>query len=232
MPPPQLPPLPPGPLTLAAARQLGLSDHQWRTEGVAAPDADRANPHRAGVGTRARGPVCPGPTGGLRVLARHCGSALGPSPSVRTGGSGGPGRDPCHRARSHRAARLHPAPRRGTARARGPRRAAGDRPRRHLGGPRGGHGEGDRHHRPRRCRGRGREPPAGGVPRRGSHQGAVHGGIRSRSRDANRNGLLTDEGWRVLEIFSEDVFDAPRRVQTLTRFAGALVLDLTTLRIA
>jgi len=66
----------------------------------------------------------------------------------------------------------------------------------------------------------------------GEYQGAVHGDIRSRSRDANRNGLLTDEGWRVLEIFSQDVFDAPRRVQTLTRFAGALVLDLTTLRIA
>ena len=137
-------------------------------EGVAAPDADRAHPHRAGVGPRACGPVRPGPTGGLRVLARHCGSALGPSASVRTGGSGGPGRDPCHRARSHRATRLHPAPRRGTARARGPRRAAGDRPRRHLGGPRGGHGERARHHRPRRGRGRGREPPAGGVPRRGS----------------------------------------------------------------
>ena len=34
MPPPQLPPLPPGPLTLAAARQLGLSDHQWRLKGL------------------------------------------------------------------------------------------------------------------------------------------------------------------------------------------------------
>ena len=34
MPPPQLPTLPPGPLTLAAARQLGLSDHQWRLKGL------------------------------------------------------------------------------------------------------------------------------------------------------------------------------------------------------
>ena len=33
-PPPQLPTLPPGPLTLAAARQLGLSDHQWRLKGL------------------------------------------------------------------------------------------------------------------------------------------------------------------------------------------------------
>ena len=30
MPPPELPPLPPGPLSLGAARELGLRDHQWR----------------------------------------------------------------------------------------------------------------------------------------------------------------------------------------------------------
>src|SRR4051812_4934278 len=33
MPPPQPPPLPPGPLTLTAARRLGLRDHQWRGAG-------------------------------------------------------------------------------------------------------------------------------------------------------------------------------------------------------
>ena len=34
MPPPQLPPLPPGPLSLGAARRLGLSDHEWRLPGL------------------------------------------------------------------------------------------------------------------------------------------------------------------------------------------------------
>src|SRR6187200_1745290 len=57
-------------------------------EGVAAPDADRAHPHRAGVGPRACGPVRLGPPGGLRVLARHCGSALGPSASALKGQEG------------------------------------------------------------------------------------------------------------------------------------------------
>lgn len=66
---------------------------------------------------------------------------------------------------------------------------------------------------------------------RGRAQGKVHAGIRNRSRDSNRNGLMEDEGRRVLEIFSEDVHDAPRRVQTLGRFAGALDLDPGGLRI-
>ena len=65
----------------------------------------------------------------------------------------------------------------------------------------------------------------------GEYQGAVHGGIRNRSMDSYRNGLVEDEGWRVLEIFSEDVFDAPRRVGLLSRFAGALALDPRGLRI-
>ena len=65
----------------------------------------------------------------------------------------------------------------------------------------------------------------------GEYQGKVHAGIRNRSRDSYRNGLVADEGWRVLEIFSEDVHDAPRRVQTLSRFAGALDLDPRGLRI-
>lgn len=33
MPPRHLPALPPGPLTLASARELGLSDHDWRAAG-------------------------------------------------------------------------------------------------------------------------------------------------------------------------------------------------------
>jgi hypothetical protein len=63
----------------------------------------------------------------------------------------------------------------------------------------------------------------------GEYQGAGHGGIRERSYDANRNGLLADEGWRVLEIYSDDVFRAPRRRETVTRFAVALGLDLSSL---
>jgi hypothetical protein len=65
----------------------------------------------------------------------------------------------------------------------------------------------------------------------GEYQGTVHAGIRNRSRDAHRNGLLDDEGWRVLELYSDDVFSAPRRRATLTRFARALGLELGTLRI-
>ena len=65
----------------------------------------------------------------------------------------------------------------------------------------------------------------------GEYQGEVHAGIRNRSRDSYRNGLLGDEGWRVLEIFAEDVHDAGRRVVLLERFANALALDLRTLRI-
>ena len=65
----------------------------------------------------------------------------------------------------------------------------------------------------------------------GEYQGEVHAGIRNRSRDSYRNGLLGDEGWRVLEIFAEDVYDAWRRMRVLERFAHALALDLRTLRI-
>jgi hypothetical protein len=63
----------------------------------------------------------------------------------------------------------------------------------------------------------------------GEYQGSVHGGIRERSYDADRNGLLTDDGWRVLEIYADDVFRAARRRETVTRFARALGLDLSTL---
>jgi hypothetical protein len=65
----------------------------------------------------------------------------------------------------------------------------------------------------------------------GEYQGEVHAGIRNRSRDSYRNWLLVDEGWRVLEIFAEDVYDAWRRLRLLERFAHALALDLRTLRI-
>ena len=66
----------------------------------------------------------------------------------------------------------------------------------------------------------------------GEYQGFVHSGIRARSRDSHRNGLLTDEGWLVLEIFAEDHTDPQRKALMLNRFARALDLDPATLRIA
>ena len=65
----------------------------------------------------------------------------------------------------------------------------------------------------------------------GGYQGAVHGGIPEPSYDADRNGLLRDEGWHVLELFSDDVFRAPRRRETVTRFALAMGLAPATLHI-
>jgi hypothetical protein len=66
----------------------------------------------------------------------------------------------------------------------------------------------------------------------GEYQGAVHSGMRARSRDSHRNGLLTDEGWLVLEIFAEDHTDPHRKALMLNRFARALDLDPATLRLA
>jgi hypothetical protein len=59
----------------------------------------------------------------------------------------------------------------------------------------------------------------------GEYQGSDHASIRRRSYDARRNALATDEGWRVLEIYAEDVYRPARRVDCLTRFATALHLD-------
>ena len=66
----------------------------------------------------------------------------------------------------------------------------------------------------------------------GEYQGAVHAPIARRSSDAHRRGLAEDAGWRMLEIFAEDVFRPARRVTCLTRFARVLGLDVATLRIA
>lgn len=66
----------------------------------------------------------------------------------------------------------------------------------------------------------------------GEYQGAAHAGIRARSRDSHRNGLLSDEGWLVLEIFPEDHTDPQGKALMFNRFARALDLDLATLRIA
>jgi hypothetical protein len=66
----------------------------------------------------------------------------------------------------------------------------------------------------------------------GEYQGAVHAPIARRSSDAHRRGLAEDAGWRMLEIFAEDVFGPARRVTCLTRFARILGLDVATLQIA
>jgi hypothetical protein len=65
----------------------------------------------------------------------------------------------------------------------------------------------------------------------GEYQGRDHASIRRRSYDATRVALAADHGWRVLEIYAEDVFRPPRRIACLTRFAHALALDLLGLSI-
>jgi hypothetical protein len=65
----------------------------------------------------------------------------------------------------------------------------------------------------------------------GEYQGADHASIKRRSYDASRSALAADDGWRVLEIYAEDVFRPPRRVDCLRRFARALDLDPSTLTI-
>ena len=65
----------------------------------------------------------------------------------------------------------------------------------------------------------------------GEYQGSDHGSIKRRSADATRAVLAEHHGYRVIEIFAEDVFGGARRRMCLTRFARALHLDLTTLRI-
>jgi hypothetical protein len=66
----------------------------------------------------------------------------------------------------------------------------------------------------------------------GEYQGKDHASITRRSADAARALNAEDEGWQVLEIFAADVYTPPRRRACLTRFAGALGLDLSSLRIA
>lgn len=66
----------------------------------------------------------------------------------------------------------------------------------------------------------------------GEYQGEAHGGITRRSRDASRSRLLASRGWIVEELFAEDVFARPRRVDVLERMAGHLDLDPAALLIA
>ena len=65
----------------------------------------------------------------------------------------------------------------------------------------------------------------------GEYQGADHASIKRRSADSSRASGAEAEGYRVLEIFSEDVFHGARRRACLTRFARAMQLDLGDLRI-
>jgi hypothetical protein len=62
----------------------------------------------------------------------------------------------------------------------------------------------------------------------GEYQGADHASIKRRSADSSRTGNAEDNGYRVLEIYAEDVFGAARRRACLTRFAAAMRLDPAT----
>ena len=59
----------------------------------------------------------------------------------------------------------------------------------------------------------------------GEYQGSDHASIRRRSYDATRSAEAADEGWQVIEIYAEDLFQPPRRLRCLRRFARALGLD-------
>lgn len=65
----------------------------------------------------------------------------------------------------------------------------------------------------------------------GEYQGSDHASIKRRSADSSRATGAETEGYRVLEIFAEDVYGAARRRACLTRFARAMSLDLAGLRI-
>jgi len=66
----------------------------------------------------------------------------------------------------------------------------------------------------------------------GEYQGEHHADRRRRSWDAFRRGLVESHGWRVRELWAEDLHRGPRRRWTLTSFAQALDLDPSSLRIA
>ena len=66
----------------------------------------------------------------------------------------------------------------------------------------------------------------------GEYQGSHHGDIKRRSADASRFHLLEGRSWTVEELFSEDIYQRPRRIAALHRFAARLDLDPATLLIA
>jgi len=65
----------------------------------------------------------------------------------------------------------------------------------------------------------------------GEYQGEHHASIHRRSSDSSRASVAEDFGWTVLEIYAADVFNRPRRIACLQRFARALDLDPATLRV-
>ena len=65
----------------------------------------------------------------------------------------------------------------------------------------------------------------------GEYLGADHGSIKRRSADASRTTLAEAHDYRLLEIYAEDVFGGARRRACLRRFARAMELDPSTLRI-
>lgn len=66
----------------------------------------------------------------------------------------------------------------------------------------------------------------------GEYQGADHAAIKRRSADASRVTSAEAEGYRILEIYAEDVYRGARRRACLTRFARELGLDLAALQIS
>ena len=64
----------------------------------------------------------------------------------------------------------------------------------------------------------------------GEYQGVDHGSIKRRSADASRVTTAEAEGYRILEIYAEDVYGGARRRACLTRVARALRIDLAELR--
>lgn len=65
----------------------------------------------------------------------------------------------------------------------------------------------------------------------GEYQGEHHADRLRRSEDAFRRGLLEDGGWRVRELWAEDLRCGPRRRSTLLASARDLDLDVRSLQI-
>lgn len=65
----------------------------------------------------------------------------------------------------------------------------------------------------------------------GEYQGSVHADIRARSGDEAKRRLLEGMGHTVRELFADDVFRAPRRIESLEFVAKALGLDPSELNI-
>lgn len=56
-------------------------------------------------------------------------------------------------------------------------------------------------------------------PTVGEYQGAHHEGLEARGADSAKRGLAEAAGWRVVEIFKADIFEAWRRAELIRRLA-------------